>query len=184
MSQAQELALAPEELEPPLAGLLETPLEVAAFLGRNGHQRDAAGQVLEGLGGQKSDRRADQPRDLRVVTAGVRRARLWIGLGMAGDDQRVELAQERARRSRPLPARDVGPHARERQARARRQAELLQLRLDQRRRPRLLEAELRMAPDRFTDLDDLVGVALDRLVGASLQLVSRHVSPPQPAGLA
>src|SRR5262245_23889468 len=81
MSQAQELALAPEELEPPLADLLETPLEVAAFLGGNGHQREAAGQVLEGLGGQKPDRRADQPRDLRVVTAGVRRARLGIGLG-------------------------------------------------------------------------------------------------------
>jgi hypothetical protein len=31
-----------------------------------------------------------------------------------------------------------------------------------------------VAPDRFADLDDLFGVALDRLVDASLELVAGH----------
>src|SRR5881296_52485 len=174
VSQAQQLALAPQELEPPLADFLETPLEVAALLRGDGHQRQAAGQVLEGLHGHQADRRADQPGDLGVVAARVSRARLRVGFGMAGDDERVELAQEREGRPRPLPAGDVGPDAREREPGERSQAELAELRLDERRRPRLLKAELRMAPDRFAHLDDLVGVALDGLVDASLELVASH----------
>ena len=39
------------------------------------------------------------PGDLRVVTARVRRAGDRIGLGMAGDDEPVELAEQRERRS-------------------------------------------------------------------------------------
>ncbi len=54
------------------------------------------------------------------------------------------------------------------------EAEAPELRLDPRRRPVFLEAELGVAPDRFPDRDDRLGVALDRLVDALLQLLARH----------
>src|SRR5262250_2275326 len=47
---------------------------------------------------------------------------------------------------------------------ARRQPQLAELRVDERRGPRLLEPELWVAADGLADLDDLVGVALDRFV--------------------
>jgi len=46
--------------------------------------------------------------------------------------------------------------------------------LDEGRRLPLLEAELGVTPDLLPDGDDRLGVALDRLVDALLQLVARH----------
>ena len=187
VAQTQQLALAAEEFESPFANLVEPPLEVAAFLGRDGHQGETASQMLERPGRHETDRGADQARDLSVVAAGVNRARRGIGLGMAGDNERVELAQERERRPWSLAAGHVGAHAREGEPGPRRQTELAKLRLDEGRGSRLLEAELRVAADRFSDLDDLIGVALDRLVDGSLELVPSHGTfssptfPPPPA---
>ena len=45
----------------------------------------------------------------------MRRARDGIGRGMPGDDERIELADERERRPGAPPARDVRAHAGERE---------------------------------------------------------------------
>ena len=54
---------------------------------------------------------AQQAGDLGVVTARVRGARGRIRLGMARDDQGVELAQHRERRAVARPAREVRAYA-------------------------------------------------------------------------
>ena len=66
-------------------------------------------------------------------------------------------------------------------ARARSEAEITELRFDQRRRARLFEAELGVAADRLADLDDLVGVALDRFVDLLFELVASHGMFSSPA---
>src|SRR5262249_51134264 len=63
---------------------------------------------------------------------------------------------------------------------ARGQSELLEGLLDQARGLDFFEAELRMAPDRFAQSDDLVAALVDRLVDPLLQLVLGHVSSPFP----
>ena len=93
---------------------------------------------------------------------------------MAGDGERIELAHERERGAPTGAPRHVGPHPGQREPGTRGEAEAPELRLDPRRRPVFLEAELGVAPDRFPDRDDRLGVALDRLVDALLQLLARH----------
>src|SRR5262245_4405015 len=79
---------------------------------------------------------------------------------------------------RPAAALHVGAHARHREARPRRQAQLLQGVLHQPRRLDLLEAELRLAADLLAEPDDLVAALVDRLVDPLLQLVLGHLASP------
>ena len=174
VAQPQQLALAAQELEPPFADLVEAPLKVAAFLGRDRQERHAPGQPLERVRGDQADRRAHQPGDLGVVAARVDGAGGGVRVRMSRDHERVELAQKRERGASARAPRHIRAHTGERQSGPRRQAELAELRLDQRRGAPLLEAELGMAADVFAEPDDLVGVALDRFVDTSLQLVAGH----------
>src|SRR5262245_38635236 len=132
MPESEQLALAPEKLESPLANLVETPLEVAAFLGRDRHEADTPPEMLEGVRGDQTDRGADQAGDLSVVTTRVGGAGLGISLGMARHHERVELAEQREGRPRPCATRDVGAHAGHRQTRAWSKPELAELRFDER----------------------------------------------------
>src|SRR5213593_660844 len=174
VAEAQQLALSAQELEAPRANLVEPPFEVAALFGGDGHERHAARETVHGPGPHEADRRAHKPRDLGVVAARVDRAGGPIRLRVSGDHESIELAHEGKRGAGPRAAGGIGPHPRDREPGPRGEAELSKLRLHQRRRPQLLEAELRVAPDRLPDGDDLVGMALDRFVDAVLELFPGH----------
>src|SRR5439155_13967271 len=107
----------------------------------------------------------------------LRRAPPRVTLGMPRHDQRIQLPQHGERGPRACPPLYVGADARQREPRARRQAELLERLLDQTRRPALFEAELGVAPDLLTQPDDLRAPPVDRLPHAPLQLVLRHGRP-------
>src|SRR5262249_58553330 len=120
-----------EDLERPRPRRANPPLEIAALLRRHGEEHDAPAQLLERAGVVEGHRRAEHPRDWRIVAAGVGSARHGIGLGMAADDERVELADQRERRSVAfLPGR-LRADAREREAGARREPEPLKHLLDE-----------------------------------------------------
>jgi len=93
---------------------------------------------------------------------------------MSGDHERVELAEKRERGTGACAPGHVSPHAGQRESGLRDEAEPPELGLDERGRPELLEAELRVTPDLLADRDDRLGVALDRLVDALLELLPRH----------
>ena len=175
MSEPQELGLAAQELELARPGLGDAPFDVAVLFGRNGEERDAAGQLVERLGVEEPDGRAQHAGDLRVVAAGVRGAGVGIAFGMAGNHERVELAEHREGRSVTGPATDVGAHAGQRETRPRGQPELLEGFLDEPGGLDFLEPQLRVAADLLTEADDLVRALVDRLVDPLLQLVPGHV---------
>src|SRR5262249_60989546 len=107
-------------------------------------------------------------------------ARLGIAFGMAGDDERVQLAEHREGRSLAGQAADVGAHASQGQTSPRGETELLEGLLDEPGGLDLLEPQLRVASNLLTQTDDLVRALVDRLVHPLLQLVPGHVvlSPP------
>ena len=160
VAEAQQLRLAAEELDAARPRLLHAPLHVAVLLGGHREEDHAAGQVLEGARLEQAHRGAEQPRDLRVVAARVRGARLRIGHRMAGHHQAVELAEQGEGRA-VLGARRLGAHAGQGQPAARLEAELAEGLLDQPRGLELLEAELGLAPDALAERDDALRVAVD-----------------------
>src|SRR5437867_3004982 len=96
---------------------------------------------------------------------------------MPRHDQRVQLPEHRERRPGARPPLGVGADARQREPRARGQAQLLERLLDQPRRLDLFEAEFGVAPDLLTEPDDLRAASIDRLPHLPLQLVLRHGRP-------
>src|SRR5436309_533429 len=76
------------------------------------------------------------------------------------------------------PALRVAADARQREPRARRQAERLERLLDEPRRLDLFEAELGVTPDLLPEPDDLRATPVDRLPHPPLQLVFRHRRSP------
>ena len=121
-----------------------------------------AGELLGGLGIAEPDRGAQHPGDLRVVTATVRRPGGRIGERMLRGAQAVELADKREPRSGRAagePAFDAG----QREARTRRQSQGGHPLGDEGGGLYLVEAGLGVAQDRFAEIDDRVGVAIDRL---------------------
>src|SRR5262249_42114935 len=163
--------LATEELELPGPRLADPPLHVAVLFRGHGEEHDPPGQAVERLGADQAHRGTEHPGDLRVVAAGVGGARLRIRDGMTRHDQAVELAEQRERRT-VLRAARLGAPARDRESRLRLQTEPRQDLLDQPRRLELLEAELRMTPDRVTEADDALGIAVDDLAHAPLDVLS------------
>src|SRR5439155_19629221 len=87
---------------------------------------------------------------------------------------RVNLSEKRERGTGACAPGQVSPQAGQRESGSRDEAEPPELGLDERGRPELLEAELRVTPDLLADRDDRLGVALDRLVDALLELLPRH----------
>ena len=174
VAQAQQLALAAEELEASGSHLLESPLEVAAFLGGDGEEGHASRQVLHRLRRREADGGAEHPRHLSVVTAGVRRACGRVGFRVALNDEAIELAHHRERRAGAGATGDVGAHAGESEAGLRRQPDFAKHVGDQRRGLDFLEAELGLAADALAERDDALGVRLDGRVHPLLELVPRH----------
>ena len=175
MAEADQLLLAARELELARLDLPLAPLDVAAFLGRDGEEGDAAREVIEGLGVEEPHRGAQHAGDLGVVAACVRGARLGVGVRVACDAQAVELADQRegrafagapesvrlARRSCASPVRGATPRPSERLPHEPRGLDFL-------------EAHLGARGDALADADDLPGPAIDRLEDAPLQLIPRH----------
>ena len=147
MTEPHQLGLAAQELQPPGPRLRDAPLDVAVLLGGHGEEHHAAGQVIEGLGVEQAHGRAEQPGHLGVVAAGVRGAGLGIGDRVAGDDERVELAEQREGRAVAAAAGHVGPDAGERQAALGRQTQTPHGVLDQAGGLDFLEAELGVPAD-------------------------------------
>jgi hypothetical protein len=174
VAEAEQLGLAAEELEPSRAGLLDPPLDIAVFFRGDREEDHPAGQVLEGARLAEPHGRAQQPRHLGIVAAGVSGAGLGIGDRMSRDHQAVQLAEQREGRA-VLDARGLGPHAGEGKAAPRLEPELTERLLGQPRGLELLEAELRLAADALPQTDDALGVPVDGLAHRVLKLfLSRH----------
>src|SRR5882672_386887 len=126
-----------------------------------------------------SKARAQQPRHLGIVAAGVCGAGLGIGDRMSRHHQAVQLAEQREGRT-VLDARGLGPHAGEGEAAPRLEPELAERLLGQPRGLELLEAELGLAADALPQADDALGVPVDALADAVFQvLLGRHREPPK-----
>jgi hypothetical protein len=123
VAEADQLRLAPEQLDPSGSGLGQAPLEIAAFLGRDGEEHHAPGQVIDGLRIHEGHGRSQHRGDLGVVAAGMDGARRCLRLGMPYHDQRVQLAQEREGRAVAAPASQLGPDARQGKSGARLETE-------------------------------------------------------------
>ncbi len=176
VTEAQQLLLAAGELEPTRADLLLSPLDVAALLGRYPEEDHATGEVLEGARVHQPHRGAQHARDLRVVAAGVRGAGGRVGLGMPGDAQAVELADQREGRSVAAAAGHLRAHAGHRQAGARRHPEATERLLHEPGGLHLLESHLGLAADALTERHDLLRASVDRREHPPLQLVPGHGS--------
>src|SRR5205823_3894552 len=91
---------------------------------------------------------AEEPRDLRVVSACVRRSGRSVSLRMTGHHQRIELAEHGERRPvARLPA-QVRAYARDGEAALRRETELPERLFDELRGLEFLEAQPRVRTDR------------------------------------
>ena len=174
VAEPQQLGLAPQELELALARLVDAPFDVAVLLRGHREEDQAPRQLVERARVAEPDRGAEQPGDLRVVAARVRGAARGVGLGMARDDQRVQLAEQRERRP-VAAARSIRAHAGHREAGLRREADLAERLLDEPRRLHFLEPELGVTANLLAEADDLVATAIDRREHPLLELVSRHV---------
>ena len=178
MALGDELLLAEHEFDLAAGDAAEPLLDIDEFLGRHRKKHDLAGEVLGDVGAGQSDRGTQHPGDLGVVAAAVRRAGARVGERVVGGTQAVELADEcqpRPRRAARKPALDPG----QRQSRARRQSERAHPLGDESRGPGLVEAGFGVAQDGFAEIDDRVGMAVDRLANGAFQLVlSGHGFPP------
>ena len=106
VAEAQQLALAAEELQAARPDLLESPLEVAALLGRHREEHDPAGEVLQRPALDQTERGAEESRHLRVVAAGVGRAMSAnVGPGPAppATSARTPVSASCVRGARPRP---------------------------------------------------------------------------------
>src|SRR5439155_5739718 len=105
---------------------------------------------------------AEKRRDLRVVSAGMRRPRRSVSLRMPGHHQRVELPEHGERRPvARLPA-QVRADARDGKAALRRETELPERLFDELRGLEFLEAQLRVTTDLLAESNDLVRARVDR----------------------
>ena len=174
MTEPQQLGLASQEFQPPGPGLGHAPLDVAVLLGGNREEHHTTGQVVEGLGVEQAHGRPEQPGHLCVVAAGVRGTGLRVGDRVAGDDEGVELAEQREGGTVTAAAGHVGPDPGERQTALGRQAQTPHRLLDQAGGLHFLEAELGVPADRFAETDDLLGALVDGLMNTLLQLGFGH----------
>jgi hypothetical protein len=118
--------------------------------------------------------RAQHPRDLRVVAAGVRSAGLRIGHRVPHHHEAVQLAEERQRGPIPRAPGRVGAHAGQREPGARGQAHALEGLRDELGGLELLEPELGVTADRLPQLDDRGTATVDRRAHLMHQLGLGH----------
>ncbi len=130
--------------------------------------------MVEGARLQQAHRGAEHARDLRVVPAGVRGARLWVGDGMPHHHEAVELAEERDRRAVPGPPRHVGADPGEGEPGPWHEPHALEGLGDQLGGLELLEPELRLPPDRLAERDDLLPAPVDSSLNFPDQLRLGH----------
>src|SRR4029450_5171596 len=149
-------------------------LDVASLLGGHREEREIARQVIERARLEQAHRCAQHARDLRVVATGVRRAGLRISLGMPGDAQAVQLADDREGGPGPAAATRVGADAGHREPDLGSQPQATERLLDEAGRLHLLESHLRLLPDPLADADDLPGATIDGREDLARQLLPRH----------
>src|SRR5207245_11770408 len=113
-----------------------------------------------------------------VGPAGGPGAGRGIRLGMAGDAERIELADDRKARPAALRARRDRLDAGHREPGLRLEPEAGERLLDEGGGLRLLEAELRIPADALAEADDGLGPLIDRAPHLALQLVPRHSAHP------
>ena len=159
------------ELELPRLDLRLAPLDIAAFLCGHREEDDAPGEMVEGLGVHQPHGRAQHARDLGIVAAGVRGARLVVGLRVSGDAKPVELADEGEGRPLTCPSARLRPHARHGEPRARGEAQPLEGLAHQLCRLDLLEPHLRVAGDALTDADNFLRAAVDGRIDTPAKLL-------------
>ena len=174
VAQPQHLRLAAEELELAGARLAHAPGNVAVLLGRHRDERHAAGQLIGDPGIHQAHRAAQEPRHLGVVATRVSGAGLGIGFGMAGHDERVELAEQRERGPRARAAPQVGAYPGDGEAGLGLESQRAQHLFGELRRLELLEAQLGVAANLLAQLHDLVAPPIDRLPHPPLELVPGH----------
>ena len=182
MALGDELGLAEHEFDLALGDAPHALLDIDELLGRHGEKDNLAGEMVGGLHIAEPDRGTEHAGDLRVVAAAVRRPGGRIGERVVRGAQAVELADQgepRPRRPSCEPALDPGQG----QTGARREAQGSHALSDQSGRLDLVEAGLGIAQDRFAEIDDRVGMAIDRLANRALQFIlTVHFSsqPPDP----
>ena len=89
----QEFRLAAKIPDLAFRAKLTAVLDFQQFLRRNSTQADSAAQAIQRAGFFQGSRYADQRGALRIVAAGVNRARYRVRLGMVGADDGVQFAQ-------------------------------------------------------------------------------------------
>src|SRR5262249_26701163 len=175
--EPQDLRRAPQDLDLPRARRGATPRDVAVLLRGHGEEDEPAAERVQRPGVEEPHRRAEQRRHLRVVTARVRSAGRRIAFRMTGDDEAVELTEERERRPVSGAAGRLGADARKREPRLGLEAKSGERLLDEARRLDLLEAELRMLAYALAEPHDLLRAAVDGGAHALFQFVLRHGAP-------
>jgi hypothetical protein len=118
----------------------------------------------------QSDRRAQHPGNLGVVATAVGCPGERVGQGMLRGSQAVELADESEPRAR-CSAGELSLDAGQSQSGARAQPQCAHPLGDQRGGPHFVKAGFRMAQDGLAEIDDGLGVAIDRIADRALQLV-------------
>ena len=99
MPVCDQFGLATQKAQFSLFDQIQPVFDLHKFLCGHGKKHDPAREIACHAGIDHAHHRAHQPRDLRVVPTRMRRARLRIGLGMIGHQERIEFADQRDRRA-------------------------------------------------------------------------------------
>ena len=100
ISAVKEFALAAEILYLALSFELASVFDFKQLLCRDCAELDLAGKSVKHSGLLERCRNTDECRALRIVTAGMHRARLGVSFGVGGADYRIKLAENK--QGRPL----------------------------------------------------------------------------------
>src|SRR5439155_20516869 len=145
-------------------------LDIDELLGRHGEKDDLAGEVLGGLCVAEADRGTQHAGDLSIVAAAVRRPCRRISERMFRGAQAVELADE----GEPWSWGAAGESALDTgkgEAGARLEPQCRHALRHEGSGFHLVEAGLRVAQDRFAEIDDRVGMAINRVADRALQFI-------------
>ena len=170
MAFRDKLRLAQHEFDLAPGDTPHALLDVDELLGRHGEKHDFARQLVGRLRVAEADCGAEHPGDLGVVPATMRRAGNRVGQRMFRGAQTVELADKGEPRSRGMsgkPALDPG----ESQPGARFEPQRGHVLGDKSGGFHLVEAGLGIAQNRFAEIDDRVGVTVNRLAHCAFQFI-------------
>ena len=179
LAEAQEFRLAGKELQLALLPELVAVLDLDVLLRRHGDEGDAAAEGVEDAGRLKTHANAEHHSDLRVVPAGVGRARGGVGVGVSGHEQRIELTHDADGGAGARAAFELALDAGDGDAGAALHSHLAHDAVDDGGRLLLAEAGLRVLEDGLGYANELLAAAVDLLGDAALQVFTgRHGGTP------